>query len=146
MASRAFIAAFLRGKSRGNRYIASKFVACDMPHADKPMLQIMGVFAEFERQRIFMRTKEALATLKARGVQLGGTNLEGARAASVAKRQALAQDGKARVMLSINDIRATGITTLQGIAQALNHPGSPRRAAAHGPPPRFRAFLVNRTR
>ncbi|KQT82407.1 hypothetical protein ASG59_18620 [Methylobacterium sp. Leaf466] len=119
----AYIATFLKGEKKGKRHVAPEFVACDMPHADTPMLQIMGVFAEFERKRISVRTREALSALKARGVKLGGTNIEGACAASLAKRQASASEMKARVMLSINDIRGSGITTLKGIAEALNDRG-----------------------
>lgn len=47
------------------------FVAADMPSADKTMLQMFAVMAEWERDRISDRTKAALAAAKARGVQLG---------------------------------------------------------------------------
>jgi DNA invertase Pin-like site-specific DNA recombinase len=115
----AYIATFLKGV-KGK---APEFVACDNPHANKTTLQMTGLFAEFERERISVRTREALAALKARGVKLGGTNLEGARASSLAKRQATANDGKAKVMRSIESIQSAGITTLKGIAAELNARG-----------------------
>jgi len=41
-----------------------QFVCCDNPHANKAMLQMMAVFAEFEREQISQRTKAALARVK----------------------------------------------------------------------------------
>jgi len=47
------------------------FVAADMPHANKTMIQIHAVMSEHERDQISARTKAALAAAKARGVVLG---------------------------------------------------------------------------
>jgi DNA invertase Pin-like site-specific DNA recombinase len=51
------------------------FICVDMPDADKTMLQMMSVFAEFEARKISQRTKEALrvkkAQLEAEGKRLG---------------------------------------------------------------------------
>jgi DNA invertase Pin-like site-specific DNA recombinase len=47
------------------------FVAADMPRANKVMLQMHAVMAEWERDQISARTKAALAAAKARGVRLG---------------------------------------------------------------------------
>ena len=55
------------------------FVAADMPHANKTMIQIHAVMSEHERDQISSRTKAALAAAKARGVILGvagATNLK----------------------------------------------------------------------
>ena len=51
-----------------------EFVCCDNPHATKTLLQMLAVFAEFERDMISARTKAALAAAKARGTQLGNKN------------------------------------------------------------------------
>jgi DNA invertase Pin-like site-specific DNA recombinase len=41
-----------------------EFVAADMPHANKMTLQVMAVFAEYERDQISERTRRALAQAK----------------------------------------------------------------------------------
>jgi DNA invertase Pin-like site-specific DNA recombinase len=119
----AYIATFLRGERRGRRYVETPFTAVDMPHADRPMLQIMGWFADVERQKISERTRAALAALKARGVTLGSPQPEIGSRAGVAARQARAEAFKLKVRRSIEDIRARGITTLSGIAAELNARG-----------------------
>lgn len=50
-----------------------EFVAADMPQANKVMIQMYSVMAEWERDQISARTKAALAAAKARGVWLGAT-------------------------------------------------------------------------
>lgn len=52
------------------------FRASDCPHADKTMLQLLSVMAEWERDQIAKRTKDALASAKARGVRLGNPRPE----------------------------------------------------------------------
>ena len=47
------------------------FVCADMPQANKVMLQMYSVMAEWERDQISARTKAALSAAKARGVVLG---------------------------------------------------------------------------
>jgi DNA invertase Pin-like site-specific DNA recombinase len=48
-----------------------EFVAADMPEANKTMIQMHAVMAEWERDQISKRTKAALAAAKANGVKLG---------------------------------------------------------------------------
>lgn len=48
-----------------------EFVCCDNPHANRLMLHMLAAFAEFERDLISKRTKDALAVAKAKGVHLG---------------------------------------------------------------------------
>lgn len=48
-----------------------EFVAADMPQANKVMIQMHAVMAEWERDQISARTKAALAAAKTRGVRLG---------------------------------------------------------------------------
>jgi DNA invertase Pin-like site-specific DNA recombinase len=47
------------------------FIAVDNPTANKFMVHIMAAFAEYERDQISLRTKEALKAAKRRGVILG---------------------------------------------------------------------------
>lgn len=62
-----------------------EFVCCDNPHANKMTLQMLSVFAEFEREQTSARTKAALTAAKARGTRLGNPrwseSLERARTA-----------------------------------------------------------------
>ena len=99
------------------------FVAADNPHANKPMVQMMAVFAEMERDAISKRTKEALAAARARGVQLGNPRLAEARAGVNVARQEAA-DAFARAMLPIiHEIQGTGTSSLRGVAKALSARG-----------------------
>lgn len=49
------------------------FVASDQPTKDRFMLHVQAAFAEEEARRISIRTKEALAAAKRRGVVIGAT-------------------------------------------------------------------------
>jgi DNA invertase Pin-like site-specific DNA recombinase len=99
------------------------FVAADNPHANKPMVQMMAVFAEMERDAISKRTKEALVAAKARGVRLGNPRLAQARAEVNAARQEAADAFAASVLPTIRQIQKSGVRSLRGVAKALSARG-----------------------
>ena len=100
-----------------------EFIAADMPFANKMTLQVLAVFAEHERDVISARTKQALAAAKERGVQLGGPKRLEASALGVAANKANAERFSANVLPIIREIQASGVTTLRGVARALNARG-----------------------
>jgi DNA invertase Pin-like site-specific DNA recombinase len=102
-----------------------EFIAADMPLANKLTIHILAAVAEHEREAISDRTKQALAAAKARGVKLGGPKLaEAQRNGSQANREK-AERFAADTRPVIEQIRRSGITSLRGIAAALNARGVP---------------------
>jgi DNA invertase Pin-like site-specific DNA recombinase len=100
-----------------------EFVATDNPHANKLTIHILAAVAEHEREAISERTKAALAAAKARGKVLGGPRLSAARKASIKAREELADAFAANVRPIINEIQASGVTSLRGVARALTARG-----------------------
>jgi DNA invertase Pin-like site-specific DNA recombinase len=100
-----------------------EFVAADMPHANKMALQVLAVFAEYERDQISERTRRALAQAKERGVRLGGPKRLEASTLGVAANKANADRFAANIIPIIREIQASGVTTLRGVARALNARG-----------------------
>ena len=111
----AFIAALLDSNVR--------FKCADMPEADRTFLQMVAVFAEYERRRISQRTKDALAAAKARGVTLGNPRLAEARDKANAASMAAADAFAANVRPIIREIQASGVQSFRGIARALTARG-----------------------
>lgn len=111
---------FLLGLSKAG----VEFVACDMPSANRMTVGIMAVVAEEEARMISVRTKAALAAAKARGVKLGGDRgavlSNKARSLGTAVRIAKAKKRSEDLAPLIAELRATGATTLQAIADAFN--------------------------
>lgn len=100
-----------------------EFVACDNPNATRLTLHILAAVAEHEREMISQRTKAALAAAKARGVRLGGPKLAMATKLGNAGNKAAADRFAANVAPVIQQIRASGATSLRAIAAALNARG-----------------------
>ena len=80
--------------SRNVAFIASlmdgnvDFVCCDFPTANRLTLHILAAVAEHEREAISVRTKAALAAVKARGTKLGNPNLAAVNGLAVAANKA----------------------------------------------------------
>jgi len=103
-----------------------EFVAADMPMANRLTIHILAAVAEHEREMISERTKAALAAAKARGVLLGNrTNIQAAQMISRRARSAAARRFAVNALPAVNEIRASGIISLSGIAKALTARGVP---------------------
>jgi DNA invertase Pin-like site-specific DNA recombinase len=102
-----------------------EFIAADMPFANKLTIHILAAVAEHEREAISDRTKQALAAAKARGVKLGGPKLAEAQRNGSEKNRENADRFATNTKPVIEQIRKSGITTLRGIAAALNARGVP---------------------
>jgi DNA invertase Pin-like site-specific DNA recombinase len=100
-----------------------EFVAADMPFANKLTIHILAAVAEHEREAISERTKAALAAAKARGVKLGGPKLKQAQRRGIASNKANADRFAANVRPVIEQIKASGATSLRAVAKALNARG-----------------------
>ena len=107
-----------------------EFKCADMPEADSFMLGIMAQVAQYERQLIGKRTRDALAAARARGTRLGspcgvrnfrGRELIGARRGGDKSRgDANAWAEKRRGLLE--ELRAAGLS-LSGVARELTSRG-----------------------
>ncbi len=92
-----------------------EFMAVDMPQANRLTVHILAAVAEHEREMISQRTKVALAAAKARGVKLGR-----------AKENRAAADAFAKTLKPvIKELASEGVTSVRGVAEALNRRGIP---------------------
>lgn len=100
------------------------FVAVDFPQANRLTIHILAAVAEHEAKAISERTKAALQAAKARGTKLGGFRGvridDSARAASLARRKAIADDRAADLAPIIGELRAQGVASLGKIAAELS--------------------------
>jgi len=104
------------------------FTCCDMPDANEFTIHLFAAIAQHERKVISERTRAAFAAAKAQGRTFGNPNgakaLRGlGNAAGVAGIKKAADRHAHDIMPVIEDIRAGGITTLEGIAAELNARG-----------------------
>jgi DNA invertase Pin-like site-specific DNA recombinase len=107
-----------------------RFLAVDLPEANDLTVGIMALVAQAEREAISRRTKEALAVAKARGVKLGNPNgaaaLRRAGKGGAPLREAVARNSESHawdLAPVLEELRAQGVTSLRGIAEALNERG-----------------------
>lgn len=116
------------------------FTCADNPDVNRLTIGLLAVINEDERERISERTKAALAAAKARGVTLGNPNGAAAlrragkgNGASVAAIKGNAADFAEGLRETVGAIKATGITSLGGIAAELNnrHMRTPRGGQWH---------------
>ncbi len=96
------------------------FVCCDRPNAKPFELHIYAAMAEEEARAISQRTKEALAMARARGVRLGAPDPLKGSVKGVERIKGKADRYASNVLPMIEKIRASGVTTLAGIAEELN--------------------------
>jgi DNA invertase Pin-like site-specific DNA recombinase len=85
------------------------FVAADMPQANKVMIQMHAVMAEWERDQISKRTKDALAAAKARGVKLGTAGAANLKP-NVEARQRAADASAVRLAGTVAGFRARNLS------------------------------------
>lgn len=122
----AFIAGLMKSDVR--------FVAADMPDADRFRLHLEAAISEEERRRISSRTKAALGAAKARGVKLGGYRghvpSDDDRARGHKRQRELAAQRAAAVLAAIREFNAAGITSVIGLAKALTDAAIPTARGA----------------
>lgn len=117
-----------------------EFLAVDMPQANKFTIHILAAVAEYEAEMISKRTIAALASAKARGVQLGKPeNLTPeARVQSARANRDRAIGAYAVQERRLTTLRHQGLT-LQAIAEHMNESGENTRQGAA-----FTAMTVKR--
>lgn len=110
-----------------------EFVAADMPQANKVMLQIYSVMAEWERDQISVRTKAALDAARTRGVKLGSAGAKNL-SNNLAERKTISKNFANNLKGQIegfmlrglsqramaNELNRVGITSPKGYKWSLN--------------------------
>ena len=107
-----------------------EFVAVDFPQANRLTVHILSSVDEHEAGLISARTNAALAVLKARGVNSAPSSpsASGRSLARVGGQASRCDREKARqraadLLPVVEEIRARGVVTLEGIADELNRKG-----------------------
>jgi DNA invertase Pin-like site-specific DNA recombinase len=95
------------------------FVAVDMPEANRLTIHILAAVAEYEREAISKRTKDALKVAKARGTRLGNPDPLSALRVGAKALKVQTAEYHATVRPLIRDLRQQGLT-LAAIAHELN--------------------------
>jgi len=102
------------------------FVCADMPEANTLTIGIFATLAQYERELISERTKNALAERKKQGVVLGTPcNLTSAariKGAEAMKKKAQLNENNRRASAMINSLRTSGYSWSK-IAEQLNYAG-----------------------
>jgi DNA invertase Pin-like site-specific DNA recombinase len=93
-----------------------EFVAADMPEANKVMIQIYSVMAEWERDQISARTKAALRAARARGVRLGTAGATNLHPTTLARQEAAVAFAR-RLSGVIEGFRKSGLSQRQIVGQ-----------------------------
>lgn len=91
------------------------FIAVDNPHASKLIVHIMAAFAEYERDQISARTREALQAAKRRGVLLGKNGK-----CLAEKNKKDAQDFAKKMVPTISRLFHQGNVTIRKLTEILN--------------------------
>lgn len=104
-----------------------EFICCDCPNVDRFTIGILALVAQRERELISERTKSALAAAKARGVRLGTRQPERQVKLMAAAYRRQKDDFAAKILPLIAEVKASGVSTLKGIAECLTRRGIPTR-------------------
>jgi DNA invertase Pin-like site-specific DNA recombinase len=109
------------------------FIVAELgPDVDSFTLHIWAALAEKERALISGRTKAALATAKQKGTRLGNPNLDEVRDKAAAETRPIAASYAENTLPIIQQIQASGATSLRQIATALTARGVPTARMARG--------------
>lgn len=101
----------------------TEFTCCDMPTADRFTIGIFALLAEKEREMISERVRAALAAAKRRGTKLGNPSPLGALNLAWRARKQACHAFAASMAPILAELRSTGLTRAEDLAQALNRRG-----------------------